>query len=310
MQRRIAAGLLCTLAATPLSAQQPLGDLAGRLAAMSAPVGFEAMMADSLARMMRGAMRDRAGNVIVRLGSGSPKRLIACPMDEPGWAVGGIRSDGYLTLRRLPGRTPPMFDQQVEGQRVTVWGARGAVPAVVAVRSTHLTRGRTTEDTPFTSDNAFVDVGARTEEEVRSLGIRVTSPVTAAKRPHRYGRSRLAAPVAGRRAACAALLRASSQGPRGTVLIAFVVEQGLGMRGLFTAVNALGPFDDVVMLEGDTGAEPVGMRRDTVTAGGARLVLDRWRLRTRFGGTPVETVDLGDAEELERRLAAWIGGGR
>ena len=277
---------------------------------MAAPVGFEAMMADSLSRMLRGAERDRAGNVIVRLGSGSPKRLVACPMDEPGWAVGGIRSDGYLTLRRLPGRTPPMFDQQIEGQRVTAWGARGPVPAVVAVRSTHLTRGRTVEDAPFTSDNAFVDVGARSENEVRSLGIRVTTPITAAKRPHRYGRSKLAAPVAGRRAACAALIRASTERPRGTVVIAFVVEQGLGMRGLFTAVNALGPFDDVVMVDGGAGDEPVGIGADTVAAGGARLPIARWRLRTRFGGTPVETVDLGDAEQLERRLAAWIGGSR
>jgi putative aminopeptidase FrvX len=34
-----------------------------------------------------------------------------------------------------------LFDQQLEGQRVTVFGQRGPVPAVVAVRSVHLTRG-------------------------------------------------------------------------------------------------------------------------------------------------------------------------
>ena len=269
-------------------------------------------MADSVARLLRGARTDRAGNVIVQLGSGSPKRLVACPLDEPAWAVGGIRPDGYLTLRRLPGRAPALFDQQIEGQRVTVWGSRGAVPAVVAVRSTHLTRGRTVEDAPFTSDNAFVDLGARTAEEAQSLGVRVASPVTATKRPHRYGRSRLAAPVAGRRTACAALMRATTRAataqPRGSVTVAFVVEQGLGMRGLFTAINGFGPFDAVLVADGGAAEAAVGMSRDTVAAGGVRLSIERWLLRARYAGTPVETVDLADAEQLERRLVAWIGG--
>jgi len=44
---------------------------------------------------------------------------------------------------------------------VTVFGRRGAVPGVVAVRSTHLTRGRPTgAEAPFSVDNAYVDVGA------------------------------------------------------------------------------------------------------------------------------------------------------
>jgi hypothetical protein len=48
---------------------------------------------------------------------------------------------------------------------------------------------------------------------------------------------------------------------------------------------------------------------DTVRAGALRVPVARWTLRTRFGGTPVETVNLADAAELERRLAAWLRGG-
>lgn len=291
-------------------AQQPLAALASRLASVSAPVGFEAPMADTLARLLPGATRDRAGNVILRLGRGSPARLVACPMDEPGWVVGGVTSNGYLTLRRAPGRVPPLFDQQLEGHRVTVWGVRGAVPAVVAVRSVHLTRGRTTDDAPFTSDNAYVDVGATTEAEARALGIRETSPVLLAKRPHAYGDSLIAAPVMGRRTACAALVRAAATRPAGSLVVAFVVEQGLSARGLQTVVNTLGPFDETVLLDAGAADSAVSVARDSTLGGRAGPRAERWRLRTRHGGTPVESVHLGDAFALERRLASWIGTAR
>ena len=180
---RLAAGLVALAAAGPVRAQEPLADLAGRLAGMSAPVGYETAMADSIAALLPGARRDRAGNVILRPSSGTARRLVACPLDEPGWVVGGVRADGYLTVRRLPGRLPPLFDQHLEGHRVTLFGRKGPVPGVVAVRSTHLTRGRTVDEAPFTSDQAFIDVGARTADEAHALGIGVTTALTAAKAP-------------------------------------------------------------------------------------------------------------------------------
>lgn len=309
MIARVAAGLAALAAAGPLHAQEPLADLAGRLAGMSAPVGYEAAMADSLADLLPGAERDRAGNVVLRPSSGAAQRLVACPLDEPGWAIGGVRDDGYLTVRRLPGRVPPLFDQSLEGHRVTLFGRRGPVPGVVAVRSTHLTRGRAVDDTPFTSDQAFIDVGARTADEARALGIEVTTPLTAAKQAHRYGPSLLAAPVAGRRAACAALVRAALGESHRVSAVAFVVEQGLGARGLLTAANEAGPFQEVLLIDGGEGDGPVTVSVDTVRFGATRQPVTRWTLRTRFGGTAVETVDIADAAELEHRIAAWLRGG-
>src|SRR2546428_13827010 len=52
-----------------------------------------------------GSAKDRAGNVVLTLGRGAPKRLAVCPLDEPGYVVGNITDDGYLTLRRV-GRSP------------------------------------------------------------------------------------------------------------------------------------------------------------------------------------------------------------
>lgn len=309
MTARIAAGLAALVAAGPLYAQEPLADLAGRLAGMSAPVGYESAVADSIAALLPSARRDRAGNVVLRSASTGRRRLVACPLDEPGWVVGAVRSDGYLTVRRLPGRIPALFDQHLEGQRVTLWGSRGAVPGVVAVRSTHLTRGRPTDDTPFTSDQAYVDVGARTADEARALGLGITTPITSAKQPHRYGNGLLAAPVAGRRAACAALVRAVLARSERSATVAFVVEHGLGARGLLTAIHESGPFDEVLLIDGGEAGDAVGASADTVRAGSIQVPVVRWTLRTRFGGTPVETVSLADVAELERRLAAWMRSG-
>src|SRR5205814_1315639 len=80
--------------------------------------------------------------------------------------------------------------QELEGHRVTVFGTRSAVPGVVAVRSTHLTRGRVATGAPdpvFTVDNAYVDVGASSAAEVQALGIAVLAPVSLAKRPQLHG---------------------------------------------------------------------------------------------------------------------------
>src|SRR5437773_9395901 len=189
-------------------AHADLDRLALRFASMTAVTGLEQAMVDSLRALFPGSTRERAGNVTLPLGQGSRKRLFTCPLDEVGYVVGNILPDGFLLLRRVGGggggrggRTAsPLFDQQLEGHRVTVFGARSAVPGVVAVKSTHLTRGRvateaSAPDPGFPVDNAYVDVGASSVAEVQGLGIAVLAPVSLAKRPQLYGERLLAAPA-------------------------------------------------------------------------------------------------------------------
>jgi putative aminopeptidase FrvX len=288
-------------------------DLARRLAGMSAVTGLEQQLVDTLLSLLPGSRRDRAGNAVLTLGAGKSRRLAACPVDEPGYVVGHVRGDGWLTLRRSPGRPSAARDAQLEGQRVTIHTPGGGVPGVVAVRSAHLTRERGRAVRAFTADSALVDVGAGSEAEVGSLGIRVLAPVTLHKRPHRYGRDLLAAPMAGRRAACAALLvaarrAAAEQGMmprRESVVIAFVVEQELSGRGLGTVANSAGPFEETVVVDGE-GWTPADRVEQWPSLG--RVVSKP--LSVRYPGTPVETVAISDAERLASELAAWIRGSR
>lgn len=296
-----------------LSAQADAGVLAERFTRMTAVTGFERAALDSVERLIPGARRDRAGNVVLERGTG-PATLVVCPFDEAGYVVGGIRDDGWLTLRRV-GRAPgPLFDQYHEGQRIMFFGAKGALPGVIAVHSTHLQRGRGGNESPFGVDDAFVDIGATTGAEARAAGARVLSPVASLKQVVRYGDGLLAGPSAGRRAACAALVAAVTGAPApvpGKVVVAFAVEQELGQRGLRTLANVAGPFERTLIIDGAAGTPgSIVVRNDTAaTRALPRLgAVMRWSLPTRNGGTPVETVSLADVAALRSQLMARIGG--
>ena len=283
MRTRCAAVIL--LLATPLSLpSQSLESLTLRFAGFTTVSGYEQAVTDSLLTLFPGATRDRLGDVSITLGSGSPKRLVSCPLDEAGYAVGEITSEGYLTLRREGRVASPLFEQQLEGHRVTVFGVSGPVPGVVGVRSVHLTRGRVPNETPFTVDDAYVDIGAASAPDAAALGVRLLSPVALARRPHRYGDG-MAAPAAGRHAACAALASALLSHPKvsGSVVVSFTV-QGLqaGDPGLGAVIALKGPFADTL-----TATVPV-----------------------KYRDTMAETVMMADVQALEQRLAQWMGGAK
>ncbi len=306
----VAAGL--SLGAVTARAQDPvpLDVLARRLAAMTAVSGYEDRMGDTLGSLLIGARRDRAGNVVLALGSGTPRSLIACPLDEPGYVVGGVRPDGFLTLRRVGRVRAPLADQQMEGQRVTLWGRRGPVPGVVGVRSIHLTNGRPPlPETPFNVDEAVVDIGAENGAGVAALGVGVLTPVALTKRPFVYADSLLAGTAVGRRTACAALLRVAqtTQPVKGTVVVAFVVEQLFTQRGLLTVARNMGPFTDALLLDAGPGTDRVGSRASPDSA--AMRNFETWLLPVRHPGSAVESVSLREAAVLERGLAFRIRGG-
>jgi putative aminopeptidase FrvX len=313
-------------------ATPPLDSLVLRLAAMTAVTGFEEAVADSVIAALPGAKRDAAGNVIWTRGSGEPVRVAACALDEPGHVVGGITPDGYLTLRRA-GRSPvgTAPERFLEGQRVTVLGAMGAVQGVVGVRSTHLQRGRASPVTggeTLSLEEAYVDVGASSADEVASLGIRVPAPVARYKTPQRYGVDLVAAPAAASRAACAALLGAvldveRTGAARGTAVAAFTSRRHLDWDGAAFAIGGAArpqiaaqrsPAAVEAVLVGDPAPDDSlglgvvlrGPGNSDAFPGAGEVHL--WTLPARYPSSPVETVSLRDVEALSIGLAEFLSG--
>ena len=154
---------------------------------LDAPPGREYLATDAILRSMPGWKRDDLGNLILRKGSGSPRRVIACALDRVGFAITEITDDGYLRLREAvgPGRQHPLWIQFNEGQRIKVLTRGGTVPGVVVVKSTHLQRGRIT--TVTTLEDLWVDVGAASRADVQRLGIEMLDPVVRDSAAWPYG---------------------------------------------------------------------------------------------------------------------------
>ncbi|HXO26056.1 MAG TPA: hypothetical protein VOA80_01815, partial [Thermoanaerobaculia bacterium] len=137
-------------------------------------------------RLGRGlpARSDALGNLTVTFGSGRPRRLVACPLGEPGFVVSRIDGDGYLRLAAADPDNPAgaLWQQAHEGQLVWVAGGRGDIPGVVAARSIHLQPRTGPAAPPFTVADAFVDVGAEDAAQAAELGIRTLDPVALDRR--------------------------------------------------------------------------------------------------------------------------------
>src|ERR1043165_3269333 len=173
--------ILLFLALSSGLAAQNGGDTAAVLRewiALDAPPGWEHLATDKLLQSTVGWKSDGLGNMILRKGNGSPRRVVACALDRPGFAVTEITDDGYLRLREVgAGRQHPLWVQFHEGQRIRVLTHAGVVPGVVIVKSTHLQRGRVTNAPVATLDDLWVDVGAGSKAEVQRLGIEMLNPV-------------------------------------------------------------------------------------------------------------------------------------
>jgi putative aminopeptidase FrvX len=150
----------------------------GSWISLDAPPGREYLATDKILQSMPGWKRDALGNLNLHKGSGSPRRVVACGLDRPAFAVTEITDDGYLRLREVgAGRQHPLWIQFHEGQRIKVLTHVGPVPGLITVKSTHLQRGRVANAAVTTLDDLWVDVGAASKVDVQRLGIEMLDPI-------------------------------------------------------------------------------------------------------------------------------------
>jgi putative aminopeptidase FrvX len=196
---------------------------------------------------------DNLGDIIVTIGSGAPNRLIVTPIDEPGFVVSGITDDGYLRVQRLPqSGLPPIFNELYSAQPVKIRNASGKwIDGVVAGLSVHLQGARA--DAPKSSDleNMYVDIGATSSAEVRKEGIAVLNPIAMNRQPIQLGYNKMAGASIGDRFGAAALVDLLRQidpsKVKGTLTIAFVVQQWTGARGLQRILSTI-KLDEMIYL--------------------------------------------------------------
>lgn len=302
---------LCALASIPARAQ--VTETVADWIALDAPPGQEGSATHAIASSLSGWTSDALGNLIKRQGSGSPRRVVACGLDDGAYIVSEITDDGYLRLNS-PARTrhSALWDQFHEGQRVRVWTRNGVVPGVIAVWSTHLHRRRpgAGAELPTTIDDLWLDVGARSRAEVAAMGIQMLDAVFREWPPWRYG-DFVAGPDAAARASCAVVAGAASAKPTraGETIFVLDVQRSYGNAGLAAVLAHLGHVDTLVIVEqGLTPADTTFavMRADIAPMPHATTTIGIG-VRALYPGTLVESVRASDITSLAGAVAQSAG---
>lgn len=155
-------------------------DFLERLLEEPGPSGFEGRPA-RIWRDEAGSFADRVwgdvqGNSFAALGEEKrPRVMLAGHMDEIGLQVTHINEKGFLYFGGIGG-----WDSQVlVGQRVRVLGREGDVPGVIGKKPIHLMKP---EERKKVSEieNLWIDLGAKSADEVAEMGVRVGDPAVLA----------------------------------------------------------------------------------------------------------------------------------
>ncbi len=287
--------------------------------ALAAAPGHERAAMNIIAASVPGWTRDGLGNLSMRRGSGQPRRVVACGIDEAAYVVSEIRDDGYLRLQGSGrARRSPLWDQFLEGQRIRIITQTGELPAVVAVRSTHLWRLRNASDAIVTVEDVWVDAGARSRAEVARLGIAVLDPVVREWPTWQFA-DMVSGPAAAERAGCAAVAGTAGVAPtRGETIWVISVQHAFSYQGLAAALNHLGAVDSLYLLDPALARDTTSETTDAV----ARRAVNMQRtvpgvakvagavaigVRASYPGTYVETVRSDDIAALMTAASAAAG---
>ncbi len=233
------------LGSTIAAAQDPVVQLLEKLTNAPGPSGYEEPVAKIMVEEMKPLADkisyDGLGSVIAVQGSIGPRIMLDAHMDELGGLIRRITPDGYMTMQMLGG----WLDQALVDQRWTIVGSKGPVKAVTGIRDIHLDAENETPKV-YPRDSVFLDVGAKSEAEVRAMGIEPGDPVVPdAPFTILNGTQNYLAKAWDDRIACAALIQVMRRFQRTShpnqIFYAATVQEEIGLRGGETSAQIIKP---------------------------------------------------------------------
>lgn len=205
--------------------------------------------------------QDKIGSVICKkTGTDtSPKVMLAGHMDEIGFMVKLITSDGYIRFLPLGG----WFDQVMLGQRVIIHTQKGDVVGVIGAKPPHLVTAEERAKVVPKKD-MYIDIGATSQAEVEEAGVRQGDPITprADFLVMANGKTLLSKAFDDRVGVALVIsaLQALQDGDHpNTVYGAATVMEEVGLRGATTSVRAIDP-DVAIVLESDIAGDVPGIK--------------------------------------------------
>lgn len=154
-----------------------LFELIRTLTELPGPVGHEDAVQDWLGDRWSDdgfdVRRTRVGNLMARVGGNGPKLLLFGHADELCLVVKSVTDDGFLHLWYYganPDGYPPKWFMPLY-QPALVVTSLGTIEGVFAKASGHVTGGKIRDKDRTEWQDWFIDIGARSRQEVAALGI-------------------------------------------------------------------------------------------------------------------------------------------
>jgi putative aminopeptidase FrvX len=202
-------------------------------------------------------LKDRLGSVVGKKTgqADGPRVLVAGHMDEVGWMVTFVTKEGFLRFQPLGGWWPNVM----LAQRVRIKGSKGDIVGVIGSKPPHaLSPEERNKAVPI--KEMFIDIGARSKDEVEEWGIRPGDPITpVAEFFEMRGGEVWAGKALDNRAGCGVAIEVlkALQGVDhpNVVYSGGTVQEEVGTRGALTLANVVQP--DIAI------AVDVGLAYDT-----------------------------------------------
>ncbi len=221
--------------------------------------------------------QDNMGSVICKRSGQKtkPKVMLAGHMDEIGFMVKHISSEGFIKFTTLGG----WWDQVLLAQRVTIKTSKGDVAGVIGAKPPHLL-AQEERNKVVTNKQMYIDIGAMSDKDVEAAGVAVGDPVvpysefTVLSNPKTY-----MCKAFDDRVGCAVMISAmeglkKKRSPNAVYGVATVQEE-VGVRGANTSVEMVSP-DVAIILESDIAGDVPGIKPDessTRLGGGPSMLL-------------------------------------
>lgn len=262
------------------------------------------------------ARSDRMGNLIATLEGdpAAPSVMLFAHMDQLGFVVRKIESDGLLRVERLGG----VPERALASQAVLICLGEGRdLTGVIANKSHHAT---TAEEkyrvVPYAE--LYIDTGLASAEAVAAAGVKVGTPVVYLPRVLALADDRVAGTSVDDRAGCAVLLelagRLTGQGGLPTLHLVFTVQEEFNLRGALPAAQVLLP-DIAIQLDLVLAADTPDMRDrgDVRLGGGPAISLYSFHGRGTLNGVIPHPAmvrlfeETANAESLPLQRSAHVG---
>jgi putative aminopeptidase FrvX len=216
------------------------------LSAIAAPAGNEDRITAAVVEHLRSAglepAVDRLGQVAVSFGprDAGPVVMLSAHLDELGLTVRALDDDGMLRIHRLGG----IPERVLPGTRLVVHTHGGDLPAVVGLKSHHLTPVEE-RYVARAATELYIDIGAAGRAEAEHAGVRVGDPVTYAPGWDDLAGDRFSGKSLDDRVGVAVLLalvdRLRAEAPPMQVVVAFSAQEEFNVRGTLALAARYAP---------------------------------------------------------------------